>query len=879
MPFLKLSFVYFCTHTCSDLNLQDLDETSSSKKLDRKKRDVLSEPQRDGNPSAGEAAFNYKVERQDEKVSDTRSPALASLYMLDDAIGSQYGTVHRSARQLRGQTGNQPWPSQYEVVDTPFSPSNVYYNTNKQVSYQNRPSQNVPYIQYAEKSPQSSSKAKKHQSSDILPLLLNTYNIQKQNQRQQQYLDDEESNLPDNFSYFHLGKGNKEHSGSEKKQSQLDYNYVQNTTPKGSYVAFSTVGGFYNNQPATQSPSNKYLKQQYFTPSDGRFFANSNLKPHSGGSNGNYQSTQKPYAAQNDESFYSYQNIPHLDQTIQIGNKQKPHKLSQHQQPNHHPTSEKITPSYNDNIFSNLYQKNVNGINQQMTIYNNFQSPYIEEVEIRPKKPHYESSTPKGPNGFYVTEKPRNVEIITKDREKPVYEVPESEFTRKPASNPYNGFEEFVAGIRNTNFKDIQPTYMRNHTQSKPQQQTPQKPGSEYYNDDEYYYDDDYDDLPINSTPQPPPIRPGLGQSTIPLKPHLNSYNNDNNQYYYNTDYKSQQKPNLPQDPLNNHFKIPIQSPNHPLVTHTTSKPTTKARPKPLTTSTTTMKYVSTTPYTPNSDEYYYDDEDYDYKIPANVSKYMPMSETMAPRPTLPSNVRLPQSQYNKYNVHTSNYHYKPQMNQSGSNQGNHANRGREGSTPVSTLKYTIDTFDNVDENGTPNDDDEYEIDIRILNDTNNKNQIPSKSVPSIIQFPDDYFQVINLRNSTHPNNKNRIKTTEIYTNPTLSNQPPSSYNTHLPPTMSSTTVSNVKYTKPSTAGGTASTVPMKQSQSRPTTLITTTPTTTQTIVTTPRKVYTVRPTRPNRHDLTRGNQKWKPSKKNKNKTEQLELDEKLPNR
>lgn len=861
----------------SDLQLQDLDaDTSSSRKLDRKKRDVQSEPlappQQQQEEEQPKEVADQKAQSRSDSFAEPRS--VPSLYALDDATTSQYGTVRqRSARQLRGQTGNQPWPSDYEVIDTPYSSSNNYYNTNKGVSYHNRPAQNVPYIQYAEKSPHvgSSPKAKKSQNSDLLPLLLNGYNLQKHNyhqpkhqqqqnhhhqsQQQQQshkYLDDEENSLPDNFSYFHLGKG-QSNTHSEKKQSQLKYNYVPNTTPKGShsnsYIAFSTVGGFYNNQPVTQSPKHR-LKQQYFTPSDGRWISN----------NQNSQANSKPSNQQQEESYYStYQSFPNNDRPVEIGNKPK-HTHHYQQQP------EKVTPSYNnEDEFYPTHGYNNNNNNKKPGIFShNYQSPYVDEVEIRPKRPQYESSTPNGQQSFYGTEKPKTVQVLNVNKEKPVYESNESDYNRKPQTSfsaTYNAFDEFLAGIRNTNYQDIKPTYMKNLTIPKLHHSTTtttQRPNNEYYGDDDYYYDEEYEDPLTPQQPQKPPQKP--------VKQHSSyiSDNNNNNQYFYNSQSNTGPASDVAQEPLNNHFKIPIKAPGQ-ILQHTTSKPTTVIRPKPLTTS--TVKYPTTTPsyaVLGSSDEYYYDDDDYDYKIPVNASKYMPMSETMAPRPTQPSKAQRPQSPYNKYNIHTSNYHYTApvQEQSSGGGSGNPA-------------MYDVTTLDHVDDNSDNGNEDEYQIDIRILNSTGTRNQLQGNSVPSILQFPEDYFQGIHLKPQNH-SSKHKIKTTELYTKPLHNYQ--STYRPASIPTSTMATKiasATVKYTKPSTASSTPAIVTIKQ---RPTTTPSTTTTVTTTTalppVPTTRKVYTVRPSRIN------NGQKWKPSKKNKNKTEQhQELDERLPNR
>lgn len=807
-------------------------DISSSRTRHRQKREVPSEAPLGQEDTLG--ATDQIVAR-----SDTQFP---SLYALDDAA-SQYGTIRqRSARQLRGQTSNQPWPSDYEVVDTPYSSSNNYYHTNKNVPFHNRPSQNVPYIQYAEKSPHVPTKAKKSQNSDILPLLLNNYNTKNYQQQPvhpkqppQRYLDDEENNLPDNFSYFHLGKGNSS-PHNEKKPTQSKFNYVPNTTPKSSpFIAFSTVGGFYNNQPVTQSPAKQYLKQQYFTPSDGRWLSNTIGQGGAAASNG--KPNQNGYQGQGqEETFYSYSfpsngnsngnSNSNQNRPVKIGNQAK-HPQTQYQ------------PQQEENFYpTHGYNKNPKP--QSPSLFTNSQAPYVEEVEIKPKRP-YESSTPKGQGSFFVTEKPRVVQIggnSNKHKDnKPVYENAYVEY-KKPSFS--SGFDEFLAGIRNTNYQDIKPTYTKNLTIPTSSTQRP-----EFYNDDEYYYDEDYEEPPV--VPQQP------------VKQHSSfvNENKNNNNYFYNTGVNYQNNPaQVKPEPINALFKIPIQQ-HGQLDSDTVIRNTHTPRPKPLTTSTvkytTTKAPPSTTPYSVgNSEEYYYDDEDYDFKIPLNASKYMPMSETMAPRPTQPSHAQRPHSPYNKYNIHTSNYHY--------SSSGEQAQNG----------KYEVDTLDNVDDNGAGNDD-EYSIDIRINNNKQGtRNHIQAPAVPSILQFPEDYFQGINLK-PHHTNSSKqggKIKTTELYTNPHINNYQP----TYRAPTVSPTTVApkiastSPHYQRPHTASSTTATVTIRQ---RPTT----TPTVTTHVPPTPttRQVYTVRP--------SRVNQKWRPAKKNKNKTEQLELDERLPNR
>lgn len=67
--------------------------------------------------------------------------------------------------------------------------------------------------------------------------------------------------LPDNFSFFHFGNDNREDRDQRKIISPQEFvnklpnvAILPNATPKNHFISFSTVGGFYNNQPTTQSP-------------------------------------------------------------------------------------------------------------------------------------------------------------------------------------------------------------------------------------------------------------------------------------------------------------------------------------------------------------------------------------------------------------------------------------------------------------------------------------------------------------------------------------------------------------------------------------------------------------------------------------------------
>lgn len=77
--------------------------------------------------------------------------------------------------------------------------------------------------------------------------------------------------LPDNFSYYHLGPKKQPNERDNRKiNGQGYYNkipnvaVVPNATPKNHFVSFSTVGGFFNNHQAT-TPANNFENYKQFS--------------------------------------------------------------------------------------------------------------------------------------------------------------------------------------------------------------------------------------------------------------------------------------------------------------------------------------------------------------------------------------------------------------------------------------------------------------------------------------------------------------------------------------------------------------------------------------------------------------------------------------
>lgn len=112
--------------------------------------------------------------------------------------------------------------------------------------------------------------------------------------------------LPDNFSFFHFGNDNRDEREQRKISPQEFVNkqpnvaVLPNATPKNHYISFSTVGGFYNNQPTTQSPIDDYKSINKFRQSNSNAkFIQSTQRPNI------YQSSPAPVYEAHDD-YYDY---------------------------------------------------------------------------------------------------------------------------------------------------------------------------------------------------------------------------------------------------------------------------------------------------------------------------------------------------------------------------------------------------------------------------------------------------------------------------------------------------------------------------------------------------------------------------------------------
>lgn len=595
----------------SEDDLQDVDMARTKTRHDRKKRDVPTDDDLDTGETLPEAAALYAADGVG--VRQTRQLRPKTPW----AFGGFQTNTHKHLSgfhppPLVDTNLNQYFTSTGQHLRTSLSNPFGVYNTKTSFSADNAQKSFAPsYGGYDHPPPPPREKPRTTSNGDLVPLLVHPLSLPHQAESQAKPVKDSElDGLPDNFSFFHFAKGNGP-SGNSNPPShpkpQQNFNYLPNTTPKSNFVAFSTVGGFYNNKPTPPTTSDKYLKQQYRLQQDGR-----------------HVESQKPFSTSSEirPGFYAYNIFNNPDDTSITTTTQKPPSFSggfynagNQQQP---PKVSK-PPGFQPikNIYSNSGETT--------------KIPYVVTQRPQTEKPFHETytpasnmniGTPAGPG------KPHNSLGFNSDT-----------FVRKPSVINHNlsnlDFSQFMSDIRESHLSSSDPDNIsvKNHSfisMSTPRpfnyfKTTPKPVASE----EEYYYDSSEEEEPAKTTKSPfdsPFFRPST-------------------RYNSNNFIKSVPPPNFAKHP-----------------------------PK------------SVTPPT-SSDEYYYDDDYELHRPPANKSKFMPMSETMAPRP---SPTPTPRPTISPSQVFKPTTHRAPQEHVS-------------------------------------------EYDIRLLGGTS--------SIPPIIKFPDDIFQ------------------------------------------------------------------------------------------------------------------------------------------
>lgn len=430
-------------------------------------------------------------------------------------------------------------------------------------------------------------------------------------------------NLPDNFSYFHLGNP----SGKDERDS-FHHSYTPQqqpkrlqqpqapiyflnkpskvlsaSTPKNQYIQFSTVGGFFNNNPTAFSPIiENHKKPQKLRVSTEKYNVITHRPIY------REPAPVRPEPNLDDDSRYEIHDVD---------------------QPYVRPTSANryaLPPSSNP-FYSKNVAGNVNGEKDQATKLYTYHLT-TEEIKI---------PLPNKNKGFFIAQNSKhndaNVKVLTN---KPIYAqstgVPEKHHSsNKRPSGLHTTANKFIEeNIRDSHRTQITKPKQTHHVQSQPNNFVlPNKVSTSTIknykvettslsDDDEYYYDDADDVTKIPTTKKQ---SNEIEQTTYRI-----------DQRYTSTTGKTTTTTStkLPQN-------IRINQ----------SRP---AKIQPL----------LTQEYFEYDDDDEYDDDanddvnEFKYKLPpVNVSKFMPMSETAAPRPaymiTTTSRPKLSSTTTHKY--------------------------------------------------------------------------------------------------------------------------------------------------------------------------------------------------------------------------------------
>lgn len=528
-------------------------------------------------------------------------------------------------------------------------------------------------------------------------------------------------NLPDNFSYYHIGNGGSKNAERDSfqprpvqqpqqqplriAQPQAPIYYLNKpakllsaSTPKNHYIQFSTVGGFFNNNPTAFSPIDNQKKPKLRLTTEK--FDYVTHRPI-------YREPApvpvRPATNLDDDSYYE---IHDVDQPYV-----RPSAA-------HRPTS---TPSSNP-----FYTKNVAG---NVKTNEKDQSPKLYTYQVS----HVTTEEIKIPlanknKGFFITQNSKlsdgNLKVITT---KPKFAQPavtekHHSTSKRPPGQGITG-NKFIEDLRDSHRAQITkpkqiPLPNDFVRPNKLSTSTVKVETTSLADADDYYYYDIDEEIKTPTTKKRP---------------------NEDDQTTYRIDQRY--KPTTKKTTITSTSAKVV--PKEPIIPHPQNVQINQfeLKPRPPKIQPLTQEYFV-----------YDDDEEYDenvnddgnefkYKLPpVNVSKFMPMSETAAPRPA--------------YLITTTS---RPKLSST-------------------TPKHTTSTY--------------------------TKNYMPS-DVPSFIQFPGDIFQAVHPNNnnnqSTHlpytvrPRNKTTNSPSKTYT---LKTKIPLTRTTTTPTTTSSSGKTYRPYTK-----------------------------------------------------------------------------------
>lgn len=430
--------------------------------------------------------------------------------------------------------------------------------------------------------------------------------------------------LPENYAYYHIGGGGttkteREHNrpaGSHRQNQQTGKlsvpqppvyylekpsKAISASTPKNHYIQFSTVGGFFNNNPASYAPIDNNYKKHKARPVTEKY-ALATHRPL-------YRDRPAPVHenAQTDDAYYNIQNTDILPYFTPVTT---PHTATTKPKAHSHSknTGDERLNKNGKQQSSALYAYQVNIDDLPSTGGNKNSGFYITQSSNENKNnfKDYTTTTKGTPTDWKTTEilpsaKRPNIAGpqvgVDFDFNKFIYNIRESQ--RAPNARPAKYSQRPV---------QLESIPLKTGGKTTPQHSIVQTEATTLQSDDYYYYDEDV-------------------KTTTAKKPSFSGVIDT---------FHSNIKP----------------------VTQTTST-TVKGSNVNSASAYGKLNLRPVSPVPDSDDDYFeYENED-EYKLPPqNVSKFMPMSETAAPRPMYAITTTRPTPNVSKYTTNSNREYY-----------------------------------------------------------------------------------------------------------------------------------------------------------------------------------------------------------------------------
>lgn len=418
-------------------------------------------------------------------------------------------------------------------------------------------------------------------------------------------------NLPDNFSYYHLGPKKTQNDRDNRKiNAQGFYNkipnvaVVPNATPKNHFVSFSTVGGFFNNQATT--PASNFENYKQFSKIRNNYNAQNQ-----GGGVASFDSGEGNRFVTND--FFP------SGPSNQYSTTPRPRQYYTSTSPRFEPSQQQDDDDFRPSVGTRL------------------------KPVTRPELHLLSGEATTEPGQRYLVSQftEKSFPIYDKATTRPVTHLGP---TRGPVVGVPFDFNKFIESIRQEQIASQKNNLNPNEgVFSTKLNALPGISGAT--------------DFITKSTPRPFYNTKGYGSVGPTLIPSTRLRNTnyetttlDSDEYYYDDEEETTTRISTLKSNIASRPTI-ISTTTATTIATTTKAPKgyegfIKSIPKQISTKLQPVPVTESAEEEGDDDEYYYDDDDYVFHVPP-TNKYMPMTETRAPRPTPSYNVqRAPPSRH-----------------------------------------------------------------------------------------------------------------------------------------------------------------------------------------------------------------------------------------